>query len=422
MKRLVTTAGFLALGAASTQAIYAPELTRLETGKPWTVAASLRGFYDSNWATQPDYIPGQKDSWGFEARPYVGLNFPMEQTLVGISYLNSSRFYEARSNGDQDAWDFQHQFDLKFDHQFSPRYRLKVNDSFLYSSYPDVLQGGVVTMPFRSDLTYYRNLAAVTLSGEFTRQMGFSLSYLNTFYDYTDKGPDSYSARLDRLEHRIPVDLRWQVQPDLVGLIGYQFSLFDYTGGEAISDGLPSSSRNNQNHALYVGGDYDITAQWRTSLRVGGQYTTYESYSSQDSWAPYLDFALSYFYTVGSHADVGVKHIMAATDVSTAADGMPTLSQEVTAAYLFVSHAFTPKLSGNLLLQYQWGTFQGGLFDEEGEGLMLFSLYGSYRLNQFLSLEAGYNYSWLDSEIQSDGIQLRDYDRSFVYLGVRAHY
>jgi hypothetical protein len=411
------------LGAASLHAMYAPELTRLETGKPWTVAASLRGFYDDNWAMQPDWVPGKKGSWGFEARPYIGVNLPMEQSFFGLSYLNSSRWYEARTSNGEDAWDFSHQFDLKFDHQFSPRYRLKVNDSFLYSIEPDENVTGFVTAPIRSDLSYYRNLGDIDFTGELTRELGFSVGYKNTFYDYTDSGTDSYSARLDRLEHRIPIDLRWQFQPDLVGLVGYQFGLFDYNSGELISGDLPASSRNAKTHSLYVGGDYDITSQWRASLRVGAQYVTYDDYSSEDQWAPYVDLAVSYFYTVGSHVDLGFKNAMAATDVSTAADGMPTLSQEASSVYFLVSHQFTPKLTGNFLVQHQWSTFHGGAYNDVNEGLLILGLYGNYRINQFLSVEAGYNYSWLDSEIMNDaGLPARSYNRNLLYLGLRAQY
>jgi hypothetical protein len=423
MKRIATTVGLLALGAASLHAIYAPELTRVETGKPWTVAASLRGFYDDNWAYAPDSAPGSKDSWGFEARPYIGFNFPMEQSYFGISYLNSSRFYEARSNSGMDAWDFSHQVDMRFDHQFSPRYRLKVDDSFLYSQQPDV-QADVVSNPFRSDLSYYRNLGKITLNGELTRQLGFSLGYNNTFYNYTDSGVDSYAARLNRLEHRIPVDLRWQFQPDLVGLIGYQYGMFNYTDGGTISGGVPSSARDFQSHAIYVGGDYDITAQLRASLRVGAQYNSYDDYSDESNWTPYVDLSLNYFYTVGSHVDFGFKNTVAATDVADASldTGMPVLSQEVSAIYLRLTHQFTPKLTGSLLVQYQWDNFHGGAYNDVSEGLLYLSLYANYQINQFLSVEAGYSYDNLSSDIRVEGVDNRSFNRNYVFLGLRAQY
>jgi hypothetical protein len=426
MKRLATTVGCLALGAASLHAIYAPELTRIETGKPWTVAASLRGFYDDNWACQPDWVAGKKDSFGFEARPYLALNLPMEQSYVGLSYLNTSKYYEARGQDGNDPWDFGHEFNLKFDHIFTPRYRLKVTDSFVYSVEPDVV-GDIVTVPnkglsARSDLTYFRNRGAITFTAEPTPKAGVSLTYFNNYYDYQDSGPDSYSARLDRMEHVVPIDLRYRVQPDLVALIGYRFALTDYTGNETFSDGIPSDSRNSQSHAIYLGGDYDITSTLRASLRAGAEYSIYADYGSYNQWTPYVDAALNYYYTTGSHVDLGFKHQTAPTDVAVAANGVPTLDQEVSSVYMLVSHQFSPKLTANFLVQYQWGNFYGGYYGNSKDNLLLLSLYASYHLNQFVSIEAGYTYDWLDSTVTADGLDLRSYNRNQLFLGLRAQY
>ncbi len=425
MKKITTTAGLLALGAASLHAIYAPELSRIETGKPWTVAASLRGFYDDNVNTSPSWR-GVVGSWGFEARPYLGVNLPMEQSYLGFSYLNSSRFYEARNTSGADPWDFDHQFTVKFDHQFSPRYRLKVNDVFTYGVLPDTT--GIVTFPFyRSDLSYFRNLGQVYFTGELTKTLGFSIAYNNTFYEYQDSPsvPGSYSSVLNRIEQYVPVDFRWQVQPDLVTLIGYQYGRVDYTGDGLISTlpPLSSDSRNMQSHTMYLGADYDLTAQLRASLRAGAMYTTYQDYGDSDQWTPYVDFVLDYFYTAGSHVDVGFRHTVAPTDVYQPASGMPTLSQEASAVYARINHQFTPKLTGNLLVQYQWSTFYGGLYGDQSENLLGLTLYLAYQINQFLSVEGGYSYNWLDSDLRDgDGRPIRSYNQNIFFLGLRAQY
>jgi hypothetical protein len=342
----------------------------------------------------------------------------MEATFVGLSYLNSSRYYEARPDN---QWDFTHDFGLKFDHAFSPRYRLKLNDSFLYGSEPDVV--GVVSMPFqRTDLTYYRNLADVTFSGELTEVLGFALGYKNTFYNYEDSGDNSYNALLNRVEHAVPMDIRYQFQPDLVGLVGYQFGYFDYTSDYLIADGLDASARNLMSHAIYVGADYDITSTLRAGLRVGAQYSTYEEYSGEDQWTPYVDGSLSYYYMPGSHVDFGIKNMISPTDVYFSDGDTPTLNIEALALYAMVSHQFTPKLTANLLAQYQFSSFYGGLYDGESENLLLLGLYASYQINQFLAVEAGYNFDWLDSDISLDDADLRSYDRNRVFIGIRATY
>jgi hypothetical protein len=430
MKRIVTTASMMVLGAASLHAVYAPELSRLQSGKPWTVSAALRGFYDDNWNCWPDDQPlpegTKRESWGFEARPYIGLNFPMEAGSVSLSYLNTSRYYEARA---EDRWDFSHDFNLDFEHAFSPRYRLSVLDNVTIATEPTV-NGSAANVPFKTDQSYIRNLANIHFAGDLTRQTGFTVAYMNGFYDYSGKNPYSlvdYSTSLNRLEHLIPVELNYQVQPTLLALIGYQFGLNNYTGDGQIDPAnnpdLMSDDRDSMGHYVYAGMEYDITATLHTALRGGAQYSDYLNVSGSDQWTPYVDASLSYTYTAGSHLTFGYRQTMAATDV-TASDGTrPTLDMETSVFYLLIQHQFTPKLNANLLTQYQYSTYHGGAYNNDPEQLLMLGLYFNYMLNQHLSLEAGYNYNLLLSDVQDEGgVSLRNYDRNILYLGVRATY
>lgn len=52
MKRIVASVSLVAVGATALQADLLPGLTT-ESGKPWTVSATLRGFYDDNINTIP---------------------------------------------------------------------------------------------------------------------------------------------------------------------------------------------------------------------------------------------------------------------------------------------------------------------------------------------------------------------------------
>ena len=53
MKKIVASVGLVAVGASGLQAELLPGLTT-ESGKPWTVSATLRGFYDDNINTYPN--------------------------------------------------------------------------------------------------------------------------------------------------------------------------------------------------------------------------------------------------------------------------------------------------------------------------------------------------------------------------------
>src|SRR5258706_13123813 len=148
MKRIIASAGLVAVGVTSLHAAYAPGLTPLETSKPWSISAAVAGFYDSNYAQAPygSVSGSSKDSFGISVTPTVSINMPMDQTFIGATYLYSMHYYEARPN---DKIDQTQEFNLKIDHKFSERYSINFIDSFAYSSEPDIIQGaGTPTSTF----------------------------------------------------------------------------------------------------------------------------------------------------------------------------------------------------------------------------------------------------------------------------------
>src|SRR4051794_13485550 len=125
MKQVLTSAGLLAVGAVSLHALD-PEMTRQQSGRPFSVAATVRGFYDDNVNTSPDKIivstssGGTKvlhpqDSFGFEVSPSAHLNLPLEQTFISLGYVYSLKWYE---NRDPNEIDQSHEFNAKLRHQF----------------------------------------------------------------------------------------------------------------------------------------------------------------------------------------------------------------------------------------------------------------------------------------------------------------
>src|SRR6185436_16639658 len=123
MKKFIASAGLAAVGATGLQAAYAPGLSPMETSKPWSIAASVRGFYDDNYNTSPK--PLRQDSYGFEISPSAAINLPLEQTYIGAAYVYTMRYFEARPNN---KLDHSHELTLKLNHKFSERYKLDFDD------------------------------------------------------------------------------------------------------------------------------------------------------------------------------------------------------------------------------------------------------------------------------------------------------
>src|ERR1035437_10863545 len=134
MKRIIASVSLVAVGASGLQAALLPGLTT-ESGKPWTAAATLRGFYDDNISTVGNdaTIPAgyHRGSAGFEISPSLQFSFPMEQTTISFGYVYSLKYYDNKPLGNTDNYDQTHDFDVALSHAFSERYQLKVADSFV---------------------------------------------------------------------------------------------------------------------------------------------------------------------------------------------------------------------------------------------------------------------------------------------------
>src|SRR5262249_44804457 len=107
---------------------------------------------------------------------------------------------------------------LKLDHKFSPRYNLTLDESFVYSSEPDLIEAtGIRTTQFRTLADAVRNRAAVKFSAVVTEMVGVDVSYQNLWYDYFQDAAEapcppkphrtgSRGALRDRFEHLFTVE------------------------------------------------------------------------------------------------------------------------------------------------------------------------------------------------------------------------
>ena len=133
MKKVIASAGLLALGALGAQTTQAQMVAGAE--KPWSVSGTLRGFYDDNYDTQPDG-PDRRGSWGYELRPSVQVNLVEGQTTLNLSYIYSYKYYEARPNGKADQ---SHDVEFFLNHNFNERYSVDVADSFVIAQEPEII-------------------------------------------------------------------------------------------------------------------------------------------------------------------------------------------------------------------------------------------------------------------------------------------
>jgi len=430
MKKVIASAGMLAIGAMGAQ--YATADMSAGSDKPWSISATLRGFYDDNYNTAPDNSPQKRATWGFEVRPRADVSWSDGPNTLTASYIYDLRDYLDRPGNKLDQ---SHDLELFANHNFNERYSLDLEESFVDSQEPEVLDSSL-SLPLRANGDNLRNTAAINFHAEITPLLGFVLGYANTWYDYTGNnssiiaGP-SYETLLNRFEHVVTLNSRWHLSEETVGILGYQFEAIDYTSTGNIAGPFlpvtPSNTRDNYTHNVYVGVEHSFRSDLGISARAGFQATDYynsPSGNNDNSISPFVDISGNYTYMDGGVLTLGFRHSKNQTDVAgvTFNGGQLQLTedQESSSVYGTVTQKLTP-LSPNLIAsvtaQFQNSKYNGGGVDGQTDQFFLVGLNLTYQFNRYFSAEAGYNYDKLNSDIPGRG-----YDRNRVYVGVTGSY
>jgi hypothetical protein len=452
MKKIVASVGLVALGASGVHAA-SPSPFNTDAAKPWTVSATLRGFYDDNYQTIPNdavLAPGQyRASSGFEVSPAAKFDWQLEQTQIGLGYTYALKYYDHQLTGKSEHYDQSHSFIASLDHSFNERYQISVADSFVIGQEPDLLRAGNTFSSFqRIPGDNIRNYGSITFNAELTRQLSLQAGYANSFYDYADDTvtvnasstsvpsvtvisvSPSTAGTLNRMEQVFHLDGRYQLQPQTIGVVGYQYSDTAYTEDQYIGGGITNNAglisgrlyrsdvRNNSSHYGYVGVDHTFRADLAGSLRVGARYNDYYNDPfNQNEPSPYVNASLKYTYMAASYAEIGASYDRTASDLFTDNTTSITTDAQTVAAWLALHQKITPRLQGVLTAQIQNSIYQGGTINNVADMYYLVGLSLQYTFCPHLSAEVGYNYDQLASDIPN-----RSFDRNRVYIGVTASY
>ena len=325
MKKFFTSVGLIAAGTVGLQAAYAPGLDSMSASKIWSVAGTLRGFYDSNYQTTSSNV---RDSIGFEVSPEVDLNVALQQTELGLRYTYGMYYYQDRENLGQNPIDQTHEVDLWVDHAFTERWQAKVLDTFVVGQEPELIDPNT-SVPTRTDGNNLRNTGTIDLNTTWTRLFSTKLAYQNTIFDYQNSGTTpanfatdgpSLAGQFNRIDQLVSLDLQWAVAPETVAFIGGAFDWLNYTGNEPIAQTgvntfLYSDTRNSRSYFGYVGAQHNFLSNLSFTGKGGVQYTdSYNQPGGATSLNPYADLSLIYTYLPGSYAQAGFTQTENASD------------------------------------------------------------------------------------------------------------
>jgi hypothetical protein len=437
MKKLFVSAGLVAIGAAALESAMADD-----TGpKYWTAGATLRGFYDDNYNIQGS---GNKGSAGVELMPEISVHVPLRQTDMGIRYTYGLYYYQDRNDVSDNPFDQTHEVDLWLDHAFNERWDGKVTDTFAVGQEPELLtpnpSSGQAT-PYRINGNNLANHGNVELDTIWTRLLSTALRYSDNFYDYQNKGAStaggvlhtgnqpgaSLAGLLNRVEHNIALDLKWELDPETTILTGYEFDYDDYTGNEPIAATFNpkhpyyfSSDRDTRVHKIYLGVQEQFLPNLQAIVEAGGEYV--DAYADplfpSSNWDPYASVSASYTYLPGCFVQLGFNQDISASDqVTPDSTGRMTQYSEDSVVYLSVNHKITQKLTGQVIGRVQYSSYQGGLASSQDSTDYSLGANLTYQIDQHFSVDAGYNYDNVTSGLAGYG-----FTRNRVYLGLTVGY
>ncbi len=395
--------------------------TLAQDAKPWNITASVRSFYDDNYATSPSKAPPgaptKRSSWGLDFSPSAAYQFKRDQTSVDLSARYGMRYYEDRRQG---SADHSLDFGVSLAHQFTEKQKLIVSESFAIAQEPGVLDpSSAVSTALRTDGNNLRNnLQLKFTSDDIIERWSGEGSYANTYYDYQQDnsntgGVGSRSALLDRVEHLLTMVGRYRIfdETSTELLLGYSFGLTDSTSKDLLTATALPASRDNRSHYFFTGAGHKFTPDIRVNGRVGVQYAEYPNAATavptfqQSQTSPYVDASGSWDYLPNSSVQLGVRVSRITTDVVTSVDA------EATTIYSSLNHEFNPDLKGSLLAQYQISQYDA---PNATDNIFTTGVNLEWRFHPFISLEGGYNYDRQDSDLAG-----RSYYRNRLYLGFK---
>jgi len=298
---------------------------------------------------------------------------------------------------------------VKVDHAFNERYKVSLFDNFAVAQEPEQVgssPGAPNSQLLRAEGSNLRNTAGVDFTAALASQWSAVLGYRNSYYDYEAQ---QFGDFLDRIEHLPSLGLRYKLDPKTVTSLNYQYGDNNYK---------TANERDSRSHYFFAGVDHSFTARLVGAVRAGAQMIEWDNAQGgqrADATNPYIDANLTYAYSEGSTAQLGVRHGRNATR------SVGVLDQQSTLVYGSINHQITARLRASLVGQYQNAEFVGVVdgvgADGSSENFVYLGFTLNYQINTYLSAEAAYYFDRLSSKID-----LRDYDRNRVFVGVRATY
>ncbi|PAW78213.1 MAG: hypothetical protein B9S32_08450 [Verrucomicrobia bacterium Tous-C9LFEB] len=367
----------------------------LQQKKPYSVSVGLRQGYDDNIYTSSN---NQKGSMTTGIQPSFLINYPLDQTLLSGRYTFDSLYYWDREG---DGWDLSHELVGRINHSVSERFNLDLRERFRYAQNPEILDSASA---LQRNGNYINNTASLQGSFQWTPKFGTVTTYTNDLYDYEDEITKQTNNNMSQTVNQ---DLRFLIDPTVTIVTGGIFQDVSYEYAD----------RSFNVYTGNVGADWTVSPQVTVSGRVGGQYFD-PGDGGSGSTSPYGSLGLNWILGARSSLSANYSHSLSQTDIAT------SYAQETDTITSTFKYQWTPRFSTSLQGLYTFGSYttemeipNSGMGDYE-ENVATLTLGATYKLNEWLDLDASYTFTNVADDTNRD----REYTRNQISLGIRGTY
>jgi hypothetical protein len=368
-----------------------------EGSRAFQIHNRLRVEHDDNvFLTDGD----EQDSFKIIEEIELFVNFNLEQTFISLRYRPSFVYWDDRPDDDTD---FNHDFDLVFNHSFTPRVSLSIKDTFRLAELPELIDRGT-TLRENNDFVYntLNGTLGVVVNPE-TRLEAEGRYILLRYDDNAVAEDQDYDLYVGGLT------LRHQLVPETAISGEARFETIEYDGADRGSD------------SIQLGGGIEqiFSPNLIGVARVGYQHKEFNETATSSTDSPYVDASLTFLPSPATRLTAGVGYAMYETDA------YPFANQDRFSVFLSLAHELTARLSWFVSIAFLNSELDGDeaiVTDLNGDGVpdvpedgsedaVQLSTRLNYRLNRSNSLEAGWQLVDLDSDIREN------YTRNRISLG-----
>ena len=352
---------------------------------PVLVTVSLNTGYDENAST----MASGEGSVFTSAAVNIDYSFGTSRTKADFSSSTGLTYYPELNNN---RYDPNVNLSLAVTHQVNLRLTLNAVIGFRYSAEPD----------FSNDLSIDRRAGDYfstdnSLVATYTWLPRFS-TITNYSFATVQYENGSVSAFQDRFDNTIGQSLRFLYLPATALIAEYRISFVSYEGVD----------RDSHTQAILVGLDHSFSSRLQGTFRGGAEFRSTDDplFQASDGVSPHFEANL--IYTAGGKTTLSLNASYG-TQESYIAN---SAASETFRAGLTASYEITPRLHAIASGSYQHNENEGveffpGFFLSYTEDAIDFSLGLTYRLNRYLTANASYN----RTDVESD-FGFRSYSRN----------